>query len=381
MKGKGSVFVLEPSGRLVEMAEEMYDSETLFQELLGKYPNLLAGDQINPEAPCRFLLITREMPVPDSEGSGGRWSLDHLFVDQDGVPTLVEVKRSTDTRIRREVVGQMLDYAANGLVYWPIESLRERFGEQCKQTSSDPESVIQEFTGGTSTADDFWSRVQVNLQAGKVRLLFVADTIPPELQRIIEFVNGQMNPAEVLGIEIKLFQKDQLRTLVPRVIGRTGVADAIKGKRSRKSDWDESSFIENLMKNVPAVEVKTAQTIMEWGKKASDDTIYWGVGREYASFVPLVYVNGIKNQAFNLFSTGTLEVYFFWYANKPPFDSEEKRTEMLGMLNKLDGVSLPPDAIGRRPSVSLSILSRGENLKKFIGIMDWWLAAIRKAQG
>ena len=29
-------------------------------------------------------------------------------------PTLVEVKRSSDTRIRREVVGQMLDYAANG---------------------------------------------------------------------------------------------------------------------------------------------------------------------------------------------------------------------------------------------------------------------------
>jgi hypothetical protein len=26
----------------------------------------------------------------------------------------LEVKRSSDTRIRREVVGQMLDYAANG---------------------------------------------------------------------------------------------------------------------------------------------------------------------------------------------------------------------------------------------------------------------------
>jgi hypothetical protein len=39
------------------------------------------------------------------------------------VPTLVEVKRSDDTRIRREVVGQMLDYAANGVVYWPGEVL------------------------------------------------------------------------------------------------------------------------------------------------------------------------------------------------------------------------------------------------------------------
>jgi hypothetical protein len=34
-------------------------------------------------------------------------------VDEAGVPTLVEVKRSSDTRARREVVARMLDYAAN----------------------------------------------------------------------------------------------------------------------------------------------------------------------------------------------------------------------------------------------------------------------------
>lgn len=34
------------------------------------------------------------------EGGGDRWSLDHLFVDQDGIPTLVEVKRGTAIQIR-----------------------------------------------------------------------------------------------------------------------------------------------------------------------------------------------------------------------------------------------------------------------------------------
>jgi hypothetical protein len=55
---------------------------------------------------------------------GGRWSVDHLFLDQEAIPTLVEVKCSSDSRIRREVVGQMLDYAANAVVYWPIETVR-----------------------------------------------------------------------------------------------------------------------------------------------------------------------------------------------------------------------------------------------------------------
>jgi hypothetical protein len=36
-------------------------------------------------------------------------------LDQDAILTIVEVKRSTDTHVRREVVGQMLDYAANAV--------------------------------------------------------------------------------------------------------------------------------------------------------------------------------------------------------------------------------------------------------------------------
>jgi hypothetical protein len=67
-------------------------------------------------------------------------SVDHLFVDQDAVPTLVEVKRSSDTRIRREVVGQMLDYAANAVVYWPLERLRATF-----EASEGAEDVCRAF--------------------------------------------------------------------------------------------------------------------------------------------------------------------------------------------------------------------------------------------
>ncbi|HJN38727.1 MAG TPA: galactonate dehydratase, partial [Chloroflexota bacterium] len=92
--------------------------EDRLQELLARYPDVLAGNQMSRAAPRRWVLVAREVAVPDAAESAGRWSLDHLFLDQDGIPTLVEVKRSVDTRIRREVVGQMLDYAANAAVYW-----------------------------------------------------------------------------------------------------------------------------------------------------------------------------------------------------------------------------------------------------------------------
>jgi hypothetical protein len=39
----GGVFVLRENDTLIEMVEKPYDSEDLLQELLAKYPNLLAG--------------------------------------------------------------------------------------------------------------------------------------------------------------------------------------------------------------------------------------------------------------------------------------------------------------------------------------------------
>ncbi|MFF1479104.1 hypothetical protein ACFVYD_16285 [Streptomyces sp. NPDC058301] len=81
--------------------------------------------------PLRLVLVAREMGVPTSAESGSAYWPDHLFVDADGVPTRVEVKRASDTRIRREVVGQMLDYAANGARYWPAALLQRSFEETC----------------------------------------------------------------------------------------------------------------------------------------------------------------------------------------------------------------------------------------------------------
>ncbi|HEX8903569.1 MAG TPA: hypothetical protein VF771_01865 [Longimicrobiaceae bacterium] len=132
------IFLIGADDRLVELREQPYDSEDLLQRLLASYPSLLASDQIDPETPRRWLLVSRETAVPGVFGAAGRWSLDHLFLDQDAVPTLVEVKRSTDTRIRREVVGQMLDYAANAVVYWPVEHLIEEFRTQCTARGADP---------------------------------------------------------------------------------------------------------------------------------------------------------------------------------------------------------------------------------------------------
>ena len=97
----GSIFVLDKNNTITELKETQYSSEDVFQELIEKYPNILAGDQITPDNPRKWIFISREMGIPDKEDSSNRWYIDHLFIDQDAIPTFVEVKRSTDTRLRR----------------------------------------------------------------------------------------------------------------------------------------------------------------------------------------------------------------------------------------------------------------------------------------
>src|SRR5918999_1946937 len=86
------------------------DEAKELQDLLEKNYDLLCGEQIDPEEHRRWLLIKREMPVPDPTTATNKWAIDFFFVDQDGMPTFVECKRYNDTRARREIIGQMLEY-------------------------------------------------------------------------------------------------------------------------------------------------------------------------------------------------------------------------------------------------------------------------------
>ena len=215
------VFVLSDSQGLVGLTPSEFVNEDDFQQLLEKYPALLSGNQADVDKTRRWLLIKREKSIPAEDGGSGRWSVDHLFVDQDGIPTLVEVKRQSDTRLRREVVGQMLDYAANAIVYWPVEQLRAEFEEGCAAIGANPEDEIRDRLAPDCDAETLWQRIKTNLQAGRIRMLFVADRIPAELRRIVEFLNKQMDPVEVLGLELRQFQGDGLRTIVPMLYGQT----------------------------------------------------------------------------------------------------------------------------------------------------------------
>ncbi|MFG3282259.1 hypothetical protein [Streptomyces sp. NPDC048111] len=237
------VFVVGGGLQALEAAE--FETEAEFQELLARHPRVLDFGTLVDGRPLRLALVAREMPVPTGPEGGAALALDHLFVDADAVVTLVEVKRAGDTRIRREVVGQMLDYAANGSRYWPAALLRHSFEQTCAKDGGSLEEAYGELLGGR-TPDEFWAAVEERLAAGRMRLLFVADRIPMELRAVVEFLNRQMRTTDVYAVELTQYRGDgDLRVLVPRVHGEAATVAKVPSarravpRRSRK-DMDDA---------------------------------------------------------------------------------------------------------------------------------------------
>ncbi len=232
------IYIRNASGALEPLVEERFETEGLLQELIGQHPELLAGDQMRPSDPLRWILIRREMPV---EG----WAVDHLLIDQEARPTLVEVKRGSSREIRRNIVGQMLDYAATAAGVWSERDIRQEF-----EASQDaPEKSISELLeDGEPDVDEFWERVATNLEANRLRLLFVADEIPAELERVVKFLNEQTRDnLEVLAVEVKQYPGQFGHALVSRVIGQV---DAPNGRNARSPNLSRDELLDALRPDV-----------------------------------------------------------------------------------------------------------------------------------
>ena len=236
---------------------------------------MLAGSTTTGDAEPGLLLVGREMGVASTGDVPGPYSVDHLFVDRAGVPVLVEVKRSSNSEIRRQVVGQMLDYAAGAVKVWSVETVRQAFERTAGGAGQDPAELVRGLRADIDV-EEFWRVVESNLRSGRIRMVFVADALPESLVRIIEFLNEQMSSAEVLGVEVRQYVGGEHIVYVPRVVGNTSAAAAVKSP-PRASRWDEESFLVAVASRCTPAEVSVVGRLMNDARERGVGLV-WGRG-------------------------------------------------------------------------------------------------------
>jgi hypothetical protein len=221
----------------------------------------------------------------------------------------------------------------------------------------------------------FWERTKTNLQAGRIRLIWVSDVIPTELRRIIEFLNEQMDPAQAIGIEVKMFTGQGLKTMVPRVINPTTQPRMISSPGKK---WTEEEYFRTFVeKNSPEL-ASIAKTILDWARENALK-IYWGKGRMDGSFVPGIRIQDEEYYPVIFSTNGSIGIQFNVLKTRLAFRNDTQRKELLRRLNSINGIYLPSDVIDRSPSIPFSSLKNIDALNQFISVLDWLFEEIKQA--
>lgn len=205
------------NNEIIAIEEDKHQNENDFQELIAKYPEIIPGEQISPEDPRKWILVGREID-----------NIDVLLLDQDGVPTIVEIKKGNNAEIYREVSSQMLDYGSN-LFKLSIDRIINNINR----------NALDDFLDGDE--EEFMRKILSNLENENMRLLVVSDHIPDKLQNLVEFINNKIS-IEVLAVEIKQYKDVEtgIKTFVPKVFGHS------RSMAIYEPELNERSFFDNL---------------------------------------------------------------------------------------------------------------------------------------
>ena len=194
-----------------------YD-EAWLQRLIMSQPSLLPVDQIEP-AFAGLVPICIELPTTSG-------SLDNLLVTPSGDIALIECKLWRNPQARREVIGQIIDYAKD-LSCWTYEKLQEAI---CRTKPLDAVDVknsrsLYASVSVSSEIDEasFIDAVSRNLRRGRFLLLIVGDGIREGVESMTDFLQQYAGLHFTLGIvELALFEVPTGGYIAqPRVLART----------------------------------------------------------------------------------------------------------------------------------------------------------------
>lgn len=345
------VYVIQADGATEAMSRiRCTDEDKELQRILEANADLLPGDQISPDDPRRWLLIKREMPVPSPNSGTDRWSIDFLFSDQDAIPTFVECKRFNDTRSRREVVGQMLEYAANGHFYWTTETLRT-FAEETARVAGCllEERLAMVQPADQQSIDSYFELLQQNLREGQLRIVFFLEESPPELRSVVDFLNRQMERSEVLLVEARQYSHAGVKIVVPTLFGYTEEARLVKRSvtvtaAAGRKRWDRPSFLADAESKLGPEQARVVKALLEHCISLPCD-VTWGTGIQRGSF-NLKEPSICQRSLITCYSNGELVFNFHWLngseaAERASVRLQELVKERLGLPIFKTGAGIP----------------------------------------
>ena len=188
-------------------------SEADIQALVHSHPACLPIAEIDP-------MFSGAVPIC-TELNTSAGAIDNFMVTPSGLPVLVECKLWRNPEGRREVVGQILDYAKE-LSRWSSSDLQREVSKRLKRAGN-PLLEMVRAVDPTVNEIQFNDALTVNLRRGRFLLLIVGDGIREGVEAIAEYLQMHAGLHFSLGlIELPIYvMPDGNRLVVPRILART----------------------------------------------------------------------------------------------------------------------------------------------------------------
>lgn len=213
------ILIRQGDGTWLEPADAGYAVESELQEILAVHPELIPGVSSAAKT-CR-------------EFQSDVGPADIVVVDSTGELTLVECKLASNPQIRREVVGQMFDYASR---LWKMDV--EEFAAKWRARAPTP-LLLDDADGGLTLRES----LAQNLAEGRFRIVLAVDVINPALKRMIEYLNAMAGPAtSVIAVEYSRLRQGSVEILMPHVYGQELAEAKSATDRRDLTAWDEEIF-------------------------------------------------------------------------------------------------------------------------------------------
>jgi len=303
-----------------------YGDEDELQELLDKGSAELVP--VDPAVGDVHVVFAREVAT----GSG---PIDLVGVGSSGSITIMECKLAKNHQIKREVVGQVLDYAA---ALWETDptGFAEAFAQKA---GSDPFEALR---GRFSTDGKPWdeeacrSEVARRLREGDFRLLIAVDSIDSELRRIIKFVNTRGSGAshlQLVALAFPRFAEGTTHVIVPETYGDEIAPVAPTAERR---EWTESDVLEYFRGRGDILKIAT--DFREWAESRNYPIVFTGDRRSGRIALPV----GGPGEERQVFCVGDMiGVEFGWLRKISPFNERVNREDLVARIGTAFGRELP----------------------------------------
>lgn len=211
----GSISELER----VPVETKMFKEEWL-QNLIHKNPALLPIDEIDAGF-SPLIAIGREIATPAGY-------IDNLFISPEGYLTIIETKLWRNPEARREVVGQILDYAKelSRWTYTDLDACVVKFNQLYNNNSDGLLATFKNVHEQDETEESYFiDKISKNLRRGRFLLLIVGDGIRESVEDMVLYLSDSPQLYFTLAlVELQVFKlpaADSSLLVIPQLITRT----------------------------------------------------------------------------------------------------------------------------------------------------------------